>query len=124
MNTITSAEVIDQLLDDVFDDILNGAAGDIGPHVQAALNTGVPSLHILNQGMIAGLRAVGTRFEEGECFVPELLYAARAMQAGLLVLKPHLPKGQVSAAGTVLIGTVQGDMHDIGKNLVGLLLEG
>jgi 5-methyltetrahydrofolate--homocysteine methyltransferase len=57
-------------------------------------------------------------------FVPELLYAARAMQAGLLVLKPHLPKGQVKTSGTVLIGTVQGDMHDIGKNLVGLLLEG
>ncbi len=124
MDTTTSSEVIDQLLDDVFDDILLGEASEIGPHVQAALDNGVEPLVILNQGMIAGLRAVGVRFEDGECFVPELLYAARAMQAGLLVLKPHLPKGQVNTSGTVLIGTVQGDMHDIGKNLVGLLLEG
>lgn len=111
-------------LANIFDDIVRGESVEIGLHVQAALNTGVDPLLVLNEGMIAGLREVGQRFERCEYYVPELLYAARAMQAGLTVLKPHLPRGQVKASGTVIIGTVQRDMHDIGKNLVGLLLEG
>lgn len=67
---------------------------------------------------------VGRRFEEGDYFVPELLIAAHAMQAGLASLKPHLQQGELKAAGTVVIGTVKGDLHDIGKNLVAMMLEG
>jgi 5-methyltetrahydrofolate--homocysteine methyltransferase len=90
---------MDEFLESVFDDILQGSAGEIAPHVQAALDSGLDPLVILNEGMIAGLHEVGLQFEEGACFVPELLYAARAMQAGLAVLTPHLPKGGVKASG-------------------------
>ncbi len=67
---------------------------------------------------------VGRLFEEGEMFVPEMLIAARAMQAGMAILKPHLAEGEITSAGTVILGTVAGDLHDIGKNLVGMMMEG
>jgi 5-methyltetrahydrofolate--homocysteine methyltransferase len=79
---------------------------------------------ILNQGMIAAMGEVGRLFEEGEYFVPEMLIAARAMQKGLEILKPHLTEADVQSPGKVAIGTVKGDLHDIGKNLVAMMLEG
>jgi 5-methyltetrahydrofolate--homocysteine methyltransferase len=79
---------------------------------------------ILNKALIAAMDEVGKRFEEGDFFVPEMLIAARAMQAGLRLLKPHLAEGGVKAAGKIAIGTVKGDLHDIGKNLVAMMLEG
>jgi 5-methyltetrahydrofolate--homocysteine methyltransferase len=74
--------------------------------------------------MIAAMREVGCRFEQGEYYVPEMLIAARAMQSGMAILKPHLQKTETKASGKVVIGTVKGDLHDIGKNLVALMLEG
>ncbi len=79
---------------------------------------------ILNAGLIDAMDIVGKRFSSGELFVPEMLMAAKAMRAGLEVLKPHLSAGVVAARGTVIIGTVKGDLHDIGKNLVALMMEG
>jgi 5-methyltetrahydrofolate--homocysteine methyltransferase len=92
--------------------------------VQQALDAGVPPVEILNQGMIEAMAEVGRLFEEGEFFVPEMLIAARAMQGGMAVLKPHLLESDVKSAGKVAIGTVKGDLHDIGKNLVSMMLEG
>jgi 5-methyltetrahydrofolate--homocysteine methyltransferase len=92
--------------------------------VQAALDSGLEPGRILTDGMIPAMGEVGCLFEEGEYFVPEMLIAARSMQAGLALLKPHLASGDVKSTGTVVIGTVKGDLHDIGKNLVALMLEG
>jgi 5-methyltetrahydrofolate--homocysteine methyltransferase len=93
-------------------------------NVQTALDAGLAPDVILNEGMISAMSEVGQLFEEGEYFVPEMLISARAMQAGLSVLKPHLVASGVEPLGTVIVGTVQGDMHDIGKNLVTMMLEG
>jgi 5-methyltetrahydrofolate--homocysteine methyltransferase len=79
---------------------------------------------ILNAGLIDAMDIVGKRFSSGELYVPEMLMAAKAMKAGLEILKPHLSAGTVAAKGTVVIGTVKGDLHDIGKNLVALMMEG
>jgi 5-methyltetrahydrofolate--homocysteine methyltransferase len=79
---------------------------------------------ILNDGMVSAMAEVGKRFEEGEFYVPELLIAARAMKEGLVLLKPLLQQAKVKAAGKVAAGTVKGDLHDIGKNLVCMMLEG
>jgi 5-methyltetrahydrofolate--homocysteine methyltransferase len=91
--------------------------------VAALANGGTPET-ILKEGLIAAMDEVGQRFEQGDFFVPEMLVSARAMQAGLQVLKPHLVQGEVRSAGKVALGTVQGDIHDIGKNLVCMMLEG
>ncbi len=111
-------------LDELFETILNGEMGAAPGNVQAALDAGIAPDVILNAGMIAAMAEVGQLFEEGEFFVPEMLIAARAMQAGLTVLRPHLVASGVDPLGTVVLGTVQGDMHDIGKNLVSMMLEG
>jgi 5-methyltetrahydrofolate--homocysteine methyltransferase len=92
--------------------------------VKAALAQGIPPDEILSQGLIRAMDEVGKRFEEGDFFVPEMLIAARAMQAGLKLLKPLLADTGVKTAGIVAIGTVKGDLHDIGKNLVAMMLEG
>ena len=92
--------------------------------VQVALDASLPAEDILKQGLVPAMTEVGRRFEEGEYFVPEMLISARAMQSGLAILKPLLVASDVQATGKVVIGTVQGDLHDIGKNLVGMMLEG
>ena len=89
-----------------------------------ALEEGVPPGDILEQGLIAGMSVVGRRFKANEVYVPEVLIAARAMQGGLDVLEPKLKEAGVEPAGTVVLGTVKGDLHDIGKNLVGMMLKG
>ena len=111
-------------LDNLFEGILDGDMGSTPANVQVALDAGIAPNIILNEGMIAAMSEVGELFEEGEYFVPEMLISARAMQAGLAVLKPHLVASGVDPLGTVVVGTVQGDMHDIGKNLVTMMLEG
>ena len=92
--------------------------------VTRALAQNIPPADILNQAMIEAMGQVGKLFEEGEYFVPEMLIAARAMQAGLGILKPRLVEADVKSAGKVVAGTVKGDLHDIGKNLVIMMLEG
>lgn len=92
--------------------------------VPEALQAGIPPQDILNQGLLAAMDVVGTRFRANEIFVPEVLVAARAMNAGVELLKPHLTSEEGQAKGKVCIGTVLGDLHDIGKNLVKMMLEG
>ena len=111
-------------LDDLYDNIIDGEMKQTPTDVQTALDAGIPAGDILNTCMIPAMEEVGQLFEEGEFFVPEMLIAARAMQAGLTVLKPHLVASGVDPIGKVVIGTVQGDMHDIGKNLVTMMMEG
>jgi 5-methyltetrahydrofolate--homocysteine methyltransferase len=91
---------------------------------QAAIDVNTPADQILNQDLIPAMAEVGRLFEEGEFFVPEMLISARAMQAGLNLLKPLLVDSGVEPVGKVAIGTVKGDLHDIGKNLVAMMLEG
>jgi len=108
----------------LYESILNGDNKGAPVHVQAALDSAVDPAEILNDGMIAAMAKVGQLFEEGEYFVPEMLISARAMQAGLAVLKPRLMESNIQSAGKVVAGTVKGDLHDIGKNLVCMMLEG
>ena len=88
-----------------------------------ALRERTPASVILNDGLVPGLQALGQRFRDGTVFLPEVLIACRAMNAGVDVLKPHFSLGDRQSRGTVVLGTVEGDMHDIGKNLVKLMLE-
>jgi corrinoid protein of di/trimethylamine methyltransferase len=92
--------------------------------VQQALDAGVKPAEILDQGLLSGMSIVGERFKNNEVYVPEVLVAARAMNAGAQILKPHLIEAGVQATGRVCIGTVCGDLHDIGKNLVKMMMEG
>ena len=108
----------------VTESVIAGRPADVVASVQAALAAGLPVEDILQQGLIAGMAAVGQKFECGDFFVPDMLRAARAMQAGLELLKPRLQQADVPPAGRVLIGTVLGDLHEIGKNLVAMVLSG
>lgn len=103
--------------------VREGRARDVKTLVQEALDGGVPALSILNEGLLPGMAAVGEAFKNGEAFVPEMLVAARAMSKGMELLKPHLAAAGAKATGKVCIGTVKGDLHDIGKNLVKMMLE-
>jgi 5-methyltetrahydrofolate--homocysteine methyltransferase len=111
-------------LKQIFDNVIEGAAPDVEAGVKQALAEGVGADVILKEALIAAMDEVGVRYEEGDIFVPEMLVAARAMQAGLALLKPHLVGADSESAGKVAIGTVKGDLHDIGKNLVAMMLEG
>ncbi|MBR4050948.1 MAG: corrinoid protein [Clostridia bacterium] len=92
--------------------------------VQSAVDSGLPAEDILNLGLLVGMNEIGERFKNNEVYVPEVLVAARAMNAGVAILKPLLTEGNVQAVGKVCLGTVRGDMHDIGKNLVKMMMEG
>lgn len=111
-------------LDQIYEGILDGNTNVVIENINLALNEEVSPASILNDGMIAAMGEVGHLFEEGEYFVPEMLIAARAMQKGLEILKPYLSEADVQSPGKVVIGTVKGDLHDIGKNLVLIMLEG
>ena len=110
-------------IQEVYDLVVKGKAKVIAGAVQEALDAGCDPTEVLNKGMIAAMDEVGAKFKNGEIFVPEMLVAARAMKKGVEVLKPHLASGVAGAAGKVVIGTVAGDLHDIGKNLVAMMLE-
>ncbi|MCB9423372.1 MAG: corrinoid protein [Ardenticatenaceae bacterium] len=111
-------------LDEIYDAIIDGDTPTTVKWVEAALEAGLSASEILEDGMIMAMDEVGRLFEEGSIFVPEMLVAARAMKAGLVLLRPYLVKSGIKPVGTVVLGTVAGDMHDIGKNLVGMMLEG
>jgi len=98
--------------------------GGIGALVQKELESGTDVSSILNEGLIAAMDDVGNRFSAGELYVPAMLMAAKVMQAGLDVIRPHLLQAETKSRGRVVIGTVQGDLHDIGKNLVIMMLQG
>ena len=113
-----------ETIDLIFDSVLDGNDEALNRHIDAALNADISPEIILNEGMIAAMDEVGRLFEEGEYFVPEMLVSASAMKAGLTLLKPYLVQSNFEPLGVVVLGTVAGDLHDIGKNLVGMMLEG
>ena len=107
---------------DVSNLVIAGKAKLVGAAAQQTLDEGVPAAEILS-AMIDAMGIVGERFKNNEIFVPEMLVAARAMKKGVEILKPHLASGEVGSRGKMIIGTVQGDLHDIGKNLVAMMIE-
>ena len=111
-------------LEQITEQLIKGKANDVRALVQKAIDEKVKPADILNKGLLAGMSIVGERFKKNEVYVPEVLIAARAMKAGTEILKPLLVAAGVKPVGTVVIGTVKGDLHDIGKNLVGMMLEG
>jgi len=112
------------LIQEIRQAVIEGQAKTVVPKVEQALKEGTAADKILQDGLIDAMREVGRLFEEGEFFVPEMLIAARAMKEGLAILKPRLLEAKVEPIGRVVLGTVKGDLHDIGKNLVGMMLEG
>jgi 5-methyltetrahydrofolate--homocysteine methyltransferase len=111
-------------LESIYEAVLKGDAKTAAAETQAALDAGAAAKDILHQACIPAMSEVGRLFEIGEKFVPEMLIAARAMQTAVDLLKPHLVEADIQVLGKVVLGTVAGDLHDIGKNLVGMMLEG
>ena len=116
--------ILDNILEKLADDVIGGNATGVSQGTRLALDVGVPASEILEAGLISGMNVVGTRFRNCEMFLPEVLNSARAMKAGVAMLEPALAAAQFKAAGKIVIGTVKGDLHDIGKNLVSIMLRG
>jgi 5-methyltetrahydrofolate--homocysteine methyltransferase len=112
------------ILTDLRQSVIDGDMHGTQAIVPEALADGISPERILKEGLISAMGEVGARFEKGEFYVPEMLISARAMKSGLALLRPHLVAANFQAVGKVVIGTVQGDLHDIGKNVVGMMLEG
>ena len=108
----------------VFEAVVEGDRPAVEEGVRQALDDGAAPEAVLQQGLVSAMEEVGRRFELCEFYVPEMLAAARAMKAGLALLKPHLRTAEMMSSAHVVLGTVQGDLHDIGKSLVGMMLEG
>ena len=104
--------------------VIDGMADDAGSLTRSALAGGIGPGQVLEEGLLAGMRVVGERFRDGQMFLPDVLASARAMKAGMDLLEPLLSACGVEPIGTVVIGTVKGDIHDIGKNLVAVMLRG
>jgi 5-methyltetrahydrofolate--homocysteine methyltransferase len=111
-------------LDKIAEALIEGNAPQVKQLTEKALSSGVAPLDIVNEGLIKGMDVVGTKFRTMEISVPEVLISARAMHTSLEILKPLLSEHEIESKGTFMIGTVKGDIHDIGKNLVGMLMEG
>lgn len=112
------------ILTDISENMQRGKAKIVKELVQQAIDQGIPAQQILEEGLLSGMSVIGEKFKNNEIFVPEVLVAARAMNAGSELLKPLLMENGVKASGKVCIGTVRGDLHDIGKNLVKMMMEG
>ena len=112
------------MFDKIKEDIISGNRKGVAADVQNALDAGMSAEEVLNKAMIPAMAEVGKLFEDGEFFIPEMLVAARTMSAGMEIIKPLLKGSATVSCGKVVIGTVAGDLHDIGKNLVALMLEG
>ncbi|MBT7304800.1 MAG: corrinoid protein [Victivallales bacterium] len=112
------------ILEQITENLIKGQAPAVKELVQKAIDDGVGAEEILNKGLVAGMSVIGDRFKRNEVYIPEVLIAARAMNAGMELVKPLLKQAGVKAKGTVCCATVKGDLHDIGKNLVCMMLEG
>ncbi len=112
------------MLNEIHDALLRGDRDGVEALVEKALALEYPTSRILNEGLIAAMEKIGEMFKNSEIFLPEVLVSARAMNAGLIKLEPFLVRDNIKPKGTVVIGTVKGDLHDIGKNLVAMLLKG
>jgi methylmalonyl-CoA mutase cobalamin-binding domain/chain len=114
----------DELVKQMFDDLYDGLADEIVEGTKILLARGWAPYDVLNKALVEGMRIVGIDFRDGILFVPEVLLAANSMKAGMAILRPLLAETGAPRVGTVVVGTVKGDIHDIGKNLVGMMLEG
>ncbi|UCG60783.1 MAG: corrinoid protein [Candidatus Zixiibacteriota bacterium] len=112
------------ILENISQSLQNGEPDTVAELTGKALDDGVPVKELLHKGLLSGMEVVGERFKAHEIFLPDVLLAAKAMYAGMEVLKPLMVGEEAATSGTVVIGTVQGDLHDIGKNLVGIMLRG
>ena len=112
------------ILNDISENLQRGKAKVVKELVQQAIDQGIPAQQILDEGLLSGMNVVGEKFKNNEVFVPEVLVAARAMNMGASLLKPLLAESGLKASGRVCIGTVKGDLHDIGKILVKMMMEG
>lgn len=110
-------------LDDISAQLLLGRTKNVQSLIQAALDEGINPAEIMDNGLLAGMNVVSEKFKNGEAYVPEVMIAARAMNAGMEVLKPALATADAKAPGKVVLGTVKGDLHDVGKNIVRIMLE-
>lgn len=113
-----------EILSKISESLQKGKAKDVKIMVQEAVDSGISAQLILNEGLLSGMNVVGVKFKNNEVYVPDVLIAARAMKAGTEILKPLLIADGVKATGRIVLGTVKGDLHDIGKNLVGMMMEG
>lgn len=114
----------DELTEQMFDDLYDGLADEIAESTQILLDRGWEAKKVLDDALVGGMNIVGVDFRDGILFVPEVLLAAHAMKAGMAILKPILSAAGAEPVGKLVIGTVKGDIHDIGKNLVGMMMEG
>lgn len=115
---------MNETLNEISEWLQKGRAPKVKAAVIKALEEGIPASEILEDGLLAGMDIIGQKFKNNEVFVPEVLVAARAMNRGVEILRPYLVEDGVETKGTVILGTVKGDMHDIGKNLVRMMMEG
>ena len=113
-----------EILQKISEELQVGNYQDVPGLIQEALNAKIPPAKILSDGLVAGMDIVGDKFRRDELFMPEVLISAKAMQAGMDILRPKLVEAGAKLAGKIVLGTVKGDLHDIGKNLVGMLMEG
>ncbi len=113
-----------ELVEQMFDDLYDGLADEIGEGTQILLDRGWDSKKVLDEALVGGMNIVGADFRDGILFVPEVLLAANAMKSGMNILQPFLSAAGTEPVGKLVIGTVKGDIHDIGKNLVGMMMEG
>lgn len=120
LSTLNDEELVEQMHDDLYD----GLADEITEGTNILLQRGWSASRVLNDALVEGMRIVGIDFRDGILFVPEVLLAANAMKAGMAILRPLLAETGAETIGKIVIGTVKGDIHDIGKNLVGMMLEG
>ena len=114
----------DELVEQMYDDLYDGLAEEIDEGTRILLERGWEASRVLDEALVGGMAIVGVDFRDGILFVPEVLMAANAMKAGMAILKPILSETGAKPVGTMVIGTVKGDIHDIGKNLVGMMMEG
>ena len=122
---IILAELPDEeLVEQIHDDLYEGLAAEIAEATRILLDRGWSATRVLNEALVAGMNIVGADFRDGILFVPEVLMSANAMKAGMALLKPILASSGARPVGTMVVGTVKGDIHDIGKNLVGMMMEG
>ena len=112
------------ILEDVYNAVLEGKVEDAAAGVEQGLSSGITVDDLLKKGLLSAMDLVGERFGEGEIFIPQVIWSAKAMQAGMDLLRPHFTESQQQKSARIVIGTAQGDIHDIGKNLVGMMLEG
>jgi len=114
----------EELVEQIHDDLYDGLAAEVVEGTRILLDRGWSASRVLDEGLVAGMRIVGVDFRDGILFVPEVLLAAGSMKAGMAILRPLLAETGARPVGKIVIGTVKGDIHDIGKNLVGMMLEG